>query len=213
MPSHAPAPAPIIRAPRIPLELQRVFLASNRGQVVNVPPRNAFQVFPMRKVKSCELLSNLLCSSSSSELDGLSDDEGDRRRRGRRMLKFASGDAMLEFDQRKPTNRCHSSKDQSPISPVRTMDVHELDVHVPKPALHLPTIDASRWNLTLDEKCSLDSRPSLPTRNATRRASTDSAPSFPVRRKSLSQGFQRRSSVDSVPKLPRRSGGELCFAM
>lgn len=219
--SYAQVPAPIIRAPRIPLELQRVFLASNRGQTVNVPPRNAFQVFPLRKVKSCELFRALEYSSSSSEHEDLSDDEGRRPRRGRRMLKFASGDATLEFDHRTPTNLCHNTAmvakqlDQSPVSPVRTVDVHELDVPVPvqKPILHLPTINVSRWNLTRDEKCFLDSRPSLPTRKDARRASIDSAPTFPRRRKSASKAFPRRSSVDSIPRLPQRSGAELCLAM
>ncbi|GKZ00969.1 hypothetical protein MPSEU_001048400 [Mayamaea pseudoterrestris] len=222
------SPTPIIRAPRIPLELQRVFLASNRGETVNVPPKNAFQVFPrnksksigMRKVKSCELFT--LLDSSSSEYDDLSVcEERKRPRRNRRMLKFAEGEATLEYDQRKPTNRCHNIKfvpkqvDAIPISPLRTKDGPEWSDSdaspALKPSLYLPKVDASRWNNVCNE---FFPHSSLPVQRHVRRSSMDCAPHFPIRRKSETRvhPIPRRSSMDSVPKLPRRSGAELCMA-
>jgi hypothetical protein len=220
-------PAPIIRAPRIPLELQRVFLAFNRGETVTEPPKNAFKVFPrnksssvhMRKVKSCEDFFDLCSSSFSSDSDFAFDessvDEERCPRRGKRQLSFAAGDTLVEFDKRKPTNQCYHL---SPIMSAKAVSFVKFDTYESPDQenryntglleLNLPiVIDvASRWQATFDTSKLCDSMPSPPKRrNSLHGGSMDCTPSFPVRRNSGSQSNTTLQATCTNDAYPRRT--------
>ena len=88
------AVAPIIRQSRIPLQLQAVFLASARGETVDLPPTDvsvAFKVFDSTKV----------APPKGINFERRADPNKTRSPR----LLFA-GHHLQEFDKSKPVSRC-----------------------------------------------------------------------------------------------------------
>ena len=75
------------RSPRIPLSLQQVFLASNRGAIVDKPPpdRVAFKVF-FRSFFSCKAE-----SSNSNKRNATSASHNNRENKGKNDVNYTDG--------------------------------------------------------------------------------------------------------------------------
>ena len=166
--SAQPPPSALKTKPRIPLELQAVFLESNRNGIVDKPaPKSASKIFGIRWT----LKKKAACFAAPAEVVGDVSEEGDldssvssydsssgsydsspeigttTTPHPRRRLNFGPNETFL-FEKRHPTtvrynNNIHTNTNHHHTASYRT--------RVP-PAVPTPTATPSRWSSGLDEK-------------------------------------------------------------